>query len=140
MVVARPHPVEQGGVDFHPERLTALPLDLQRKLDTAAAHLQAKALLVCQQLIFDDVTGKLAVQGDEFVAGKDAGPVRRRPGGHRDHSGEGHGSPQDRRRRWGAAARGGADGAGAGPAPMLEPAGPGGQAPVGRRGAPFRRG
>ena len=35
--------------------------------------------------------GKLAVQGDELVAGQDAGPVGRRPGGHRDHSGEGHG-------------------------------------------------
>ena len=48
VVVAGPDPVEQGRVDLHAERLAALALHLERNLDPAAAHLQAKARLVCQ--------------------------------------------------------------------------------------------
>ena len=59
-----------------PERLARLALHLQRQLDAAAAHLDAEGVLVCEQLVLDDVSGELAVQGDDLVAGQDAGPVR----------------------------------------------------------------
>ncbi len=48
MVVAGAHPVEESRVHLHAERLPALALHLQGKLDAAAVYLQAKAVLVGQ--------------------------------------------------------------------------------------------
>jgi hypothetical protein len=103
MVVARADLVEQGGIYFHPQWLATLSLHLERQLEAAAAHLKGQGLLVRKQVVLDDVSGQLAVQGDKLVTGEDAGPVRRRPWGHRDHSWQGHGLSQDRRSQPGAA-------------------------------------
>jgi hypothetical protein len=48
VVVAGPDPVKKRRVDLHAEWLAAVALHLQRELDPPAAHLQAKAGLVCQ--------------------------------------------------------------------------------------------
>ena len=75
MVVARANAVEERRVHLHAQGFARPALNPQAELDTAAAHLQSQAVLVCKQLVLDDVTGELAVQGDKLVTGKDAGPV-----------------------------------------------------------------
>ena len=74
MVVAGAHPVEQGRVDLEAERLPALPGHRQRLIEAAPAHLELQLGLVGEQLVLDDVTGELAVHGDDLVAGLEAGP------------------------------------------------------------------
>ena len=44
-------------------------LERHGQLDPAAAHLELEAPLVRQQLVLDDVSGELAVHGDDLVAG-----------------------------------------------------------------------
>jgi hypothetical protein len=51
--------------------------DLERQLYAPATDLEGQGLLVREQVVLDDVSGQLTVQGDKLVAGEDAGPVRR---------------------------------------------------------------
>ena len=88
VVVAGPDLVEQGGVHLDPERLGPVALDGDRQLEAAPAQVDVELGLVGQQLVLDDVSGDLAVHGDDLVAGHDAGPVGGRPGGHRHHDGQ----------------------------------------------------
>jgi hypothetical protein len=77
MVVARADLVEQGGINFHAQWFATLALDLERQLYAPATDLEGQGLLVREQVVLDDVSGQLTVQGDKLVAGEDAGPVRR---------------------------------------------------------------
>ena len=67
---------------------------MTEQLEPAPAHLELQLGLVGQQLVLDDVSGELAVHGDDLVAGLEAGPGGGRPGGHRHHSGQGHDPPR----------------------------------------------
>ena len=57
-------------------------------LEAAPAQVELELGLVGQQLVLDDVSGDLAVHGDDLVAGEQAGPGGRRPWGHRHHAGQ----------------------------------------------------
>ena len=63
-----------------------VPDDGHGQLEAAPAHLELELGLVGQQLVLDDVSGDLAVHGDDLVAGQQAGPGGRRPRGHRHHA------------------------------------------------------
>ncbi len=60
------------------------------QLQAAAPHVELELGLVGQQLVLDDVSGDLAVHGDDLVAGEQAGPGGGRPGGHRHHARQRH--------------------------------------------------
>ncbi len=58
-----------------PERLRRrLGSAVTDALEAASAHVELQLGLIGEQLVFDDVSGELAVHGDDLVAGLEAGP------------------------------------------------------------------
>ncbi len=74
VVVAGPDPVEQGRVQLHAERLGLGSRHPDQAFQAAAAHVELELRLIGEELVFDDVSGELAVHGDDLVAGLEAGP------------------------------------------------------------------
>ena len=71
MVVAGADAVEHRARELHAERLAGALLDDDAVLHAAAIELQLDDGFVGVQLVADDVADRLAVDGEELVAGAD---------------------------------------------------------------------
>jgi hypothetical protein len=90
VVVAGAHAVEQGRLDLGAERLAGRLFDGQGQRQAAPGHVELDIGLVGQQAVLDDVTGGLAVHGDDLVTGEEAHPGSCRLGVDGYHSGQRH--------------------------------------------------
>jgi len=78
VVVTRAHPVEHGRRDLKPEGLADLldHADPPVELGSGTPDHDVEARRVDQLLVFDDIAGLLAVQGDQLVADLEPGRSR----------------------------------------------------------------
>jgi hypothetical protein len=83
VVVAGAHTVEDRRVDLDAQRCSGELLDGRHQVETPAPDVELERGLVGEDLIFDDVAGRLTVHGHDLVAGSEARLCCRRTGRHR---------------------------------------------------------